>query len=90
MGNVGVGVVDVVGRPAQVGPSIWSPGQLAGVCRTRAGHGAHPDSLQFFTSLWPHLDSRIHSKFHYAKRKFFITSKYRHIYEVLNVDEIKN
>jgi hypothetical protein len=29
-------------------------------------------------------------KFHYAKRRFSITSKYRHIYGVLNVDEIKN
>jgi hypothetical protein len=37
----------------------------------------------------PRLDSRIHSKFHYAKRRFFITLKYQHIYGVLNVDEIK-
>jgi hypothetical protein len=29
-------------------------------------------------------------KFHYAKRRFSITSKYRHIYGVLNIDEIKN
>jgi hypothetical protein len=30
------------------------------------------------------------SKFYYAKRRFPITSKCRHIYGVLNVDEIKN
>jgi hypothetical protein len=29
-------------------------------------------------------------KFHYVKRRFSITSKCRHIYGVLNVDEIKN
>jgi hypothetical protein len=29
-------------------------------------------------------------KFHYAKRRFSVTSKNRHMYEVLNVDEIKN
>jgi hypothetical protein len=29
-------------------------------------------------------------KFHYAKRRFPVISKYRHMYEVLNVDEIKN
>jgi hypothetical protein len=29
-------------------------------------------------------------KFHYAKRRFPITSKCRHMYGVLNVDEIKN
>jgi hypothetical protein len=29
-------------------------------------------------------------KFHYAKRRFHITSKCRYIYGVLNVDEIKN
>jgi hypothetical protein len=27
-------------------------------------------------------------KFYYAKRRFSITSKYRHIYGVLNIDEI--
>jgi hypothetical protein len=30
------------------------------------------------------------SKFNYAKRRFPITSKYRQMHEVLNVDEIKN
>jgi hypothetical protein len=36
------------------------------------------------------LDFRIHPKFYYAKRRFPVTSKYRHIYGVLNIDEIKN
>jgi hypothetical protein len=36
------------------------------------------------------LDPKYFPKFHYAKRRFPITSKCRHIYEVLNVDEIKN
>jgi hypothetical protein len=36
------------------------------------------------------LVSQIHHKFYYAKRRFSITSKYRHIYGVLNVNEIKN
>jgi hypothetical protein len=30
------------------------------------------------------------TKFYYAKRKFPITSKYRQMHGVLNVDEIKN
>jgi hypothetical protein len=29
-------------------------------------------------------------KFHYIKRRFSVTSKCRHIYEILNIDEIKN
>jgi hypothetical protein len=40
--------------------------------------------------LGPCLDPKLHPKFHYAKRRFPITSKCRHIYGVLNVDEIKN
>jgi hypothetical protein len=46
--------------------------------------------------LWPCLDalalfrSQISPKFYYAKRRFHITSKYRHMHGVLNVDEIKN
>jgi hypothetical protein len=39
---------------------------------------------------WPCLDSQIHSKFYYVKRRFSVTSKYRHIYGVLNIDKIKN
>jgi hypothetical protein len=38
----------------------------------------------------PYLDSEIHPKFYYAKRRFPITSKRRQMYEVLNVDEIIN
>jgi hypothetical protein len=38
----------------------------------------------------PRLDAKFFPKFYYAKRRFSITSKYRHIYEVLNVDAIKN
>jgi hypothetical protein len=38
----------------------------------------------------PCLDTQIHPKFHYVKRRFLITSKYRYMYRVLNVDEIKN
>jgi hypothetical protein len=29
-------------------------------------------------------------KSHYAKRRFSVTSKYRYIYGVLNIDKIKN
>jgi hypothetical protein len=39
---------------------------------------------------WPGLVPQIHPKFHYAKRRFSITSKCRHMHRVLNVDEIKN
>jgi hypothetical protein len=39
---------------------------------------------------WACLDFRIHPKFYYAKRRFPITSKYRQMHEVLNVDEIIN
>jgi hypothetical protein len=37
----------------------------------------------------PCLVSQIHPKFHYKKR-FPVTSKYWHIYGVLNINEIKN
>jgi hypothetical protein len=36
------------------------------------------------------LDPKYFPKFHYAKRRFPIISKCRHMYGVLNVDEIKN
>jgi hypothetical protein len=39
--------------------------------------------------LGPCLDAKFFPKFHYAKRRFPITSKCRHMYGVLNVDEIK-
>jgi hypothetical protein len=35
-------------------------------------------------------DPKYFPKFYYAKRRFSITSKCRHMDEVLNVDEIKN
>jgi hypothetical protein len=38
----------------------------------------------------PCLDAKFFLQFHYVKRRFPITSKCRHIYGVLNVDEIKN
>jgi hypothetical protein len=39
-------------------------------------------------SLWPCLVPNFFLKFYYINRRFFVTSKYRHMYEVLNVDEI--
>jgi hypothetical protein len=36
------------------------------------------------------LDAKFFLKFYYVKRRFPITSKCRHMYGVLNVDEIKN
>jgi hypothetical protein len=35
------------------------------------------------------LDTRFHPKFHYAKRRFPVTSKCRYMFGVLNIDEIK-
>jgi hypothetical protein len=43
-----------------------------------------------FLALCPVLFPKFIPKFYYAKRRFPIISKYRHIYGVLNVDEIKN
>jgi hypothetical protein len=40
--------------------------------------------------LRPCLDAKFFSKFYYAKRRFPITSKCRHMHGVPNVDEIKN
>jgi hypothetical protein len=40
--------------------------------------------------LEPCLDVKYFPKFHYAKRRFPVTLKCRHIYGVLNVDKIKN
>jgi hypothetical protein len=42
------------------------------------------------TLLRPSLDPKFFPKFYYAKRRFHITSKYRHMHGVLNIDEIKN
>jgi hypothetical protein len=36
----------------------------------------------------PCLDAKYFLKFYYAKRRFPVTSKCRHMYGVLNVDEI--
>jgi hypothetical protein len=36
------------------------------------------------------LDPKYFPKLHYTKKRFFITSKCRHMYGVLNVDKIKN
>jgi hypothetical protein len=35
------------------------------------------------------LDTKYFPKFYYAKRRFPVTSKYRHIHGVLNIDKIK-
>jgi hypothetical protein len=40
--------------------------------------------------LGPYLDAKFFLKFYYVKRRFYITSKYRYMHGVLNVDEIKN
>jgi hypothetical protein len=40
--------------------------------------------------LCPCLDTRFRLKFYYAKKRFSVTSKCRHMHEVSNVDEIKN
>jgi hypothetical protein len=36
------------------------------------------------------LDLKFSPKFYYTKRRFFVTSKYRQMHWVLNVDKIKN
>jgi hypothetical protein len=40
--------------------------------------------------FWPRLVPKSSSKFHYAKKRFPVTSKYRQMHRVLNIDEIKN
>jgi hypothetical protein len=56
-----------------------------------AGGGAVPP-LWLAVFDGPRLDTEIHLQIPLYKKKkgFSITSKYRHIYKVLNVDEIKN
>jgi hypothetical protein len=58
----------------------------------RAPRGTQNIRLLVSSSLFsrPCLVSQIHFKLYYAKRRFLITSKCRHMHEVLNVDEIKN
>jgi hypothetical protein len=62
--------------------------------RVRVGVGAlhcTPVRLWYSTTLrTAAANAKFFSKFHYAKRRFSIISKYRHMYGVLNVDEIKN
>jgi hypothetical protein len=45
--------------------------------------------VEFGGILGP-FSSNSSPKFHYVKRRFLITSKYRQMHGVLNVDEIKN
>jgi hypothetical protein len=72
------------------------PIQLATGCiislALRKGHaGAGPSSPHNSpVSHWPRLVPKFSPKFHYAKRRFPITSKCRQIHGVLNVDEIIN
>jgi hypothetical protein len=63
------------------------------LCRTRCKPNnffLRPGSMDTATKQRACLDSKYFTKFHYAKRRFPITSKCRHMHEVLNVDEIKN
>jgi hypothetical protein len=46
-------------------------------------------SFVFVQYTRPRLDAKFSLKFHYAKRRILVTSKYRHMHGVLNVDEIK-
>jgi hypothetical protein len=59
------------------------------------GQSGPPVQLSLFgvfhsSRFWPCLDPKYFPKLHYAKRRFPVTSKYRHMYGVVNVDEIKN
>jgi hypothetical protein len=56
---------------------------------TERVRGVAPPRCQV-SSLTPCLDTEFLPKFHYAKRRFPIISKCRHMHGVLNVDEIKN
>jgi hypothetical protein len=47
-------------------------------------------STRHTASPMPYLDPKFFPKFYYVKRKFLITSKYRQMHGVLNVDKIKN
>jgi hypothetical protein len=68
--------------PAAVGRDGGT--ETAGACVARALSGFPGGGFE----LRPCLDAKFPPKFYYAKR--FITLKYRHMYGVLNVDEIKN
>jgi hypothetical protein len=64
--------------------SLFRPDRQSLQCsRTASG--------QRLASLFgPCLDAKFSLKFHYAKKRFSIISKCRHMHRVLNVDEIKN
>jgi hypothetical protein len=54
-------------------------------------HSATVKHTLFFTDCsLAFLDPKYFPKFYYAKRRISITSKCRHMHEVLNVDKIKN
>jgi len=42
------------------------------------------------STVRPCLVTKFGSKIYYAKRRFSVVSKCRHMYEILNVDKIKN
>jgi hypothetical protein len=42
------------------------------------------------STIWPCLFPQFSFKFHYTKRRFFVTLKCRQMHGVINVDEIKN
>jgi hypothetical protein len=52
--------------------------------------GVLPFSLALGLSFSLCLVLNFNLKFYYVKKKILITSKYRHMHGVLNVDEIKN
>jgi hypothetical protein len=53
-------------------------------------HGMSDDIHGLMVTPGPCLDANFFPKFYYAKRRFSVTSKCRHMYRLLNVDEIKN
>jgi hypothetical protein len=74
------------------GPGGWVG--TAPVCKTAPACCRHAPYLPRSGCSWHWvggcLDPKYFTKFHYTKRRFPVTSKCRHIYGVLNVDEIKN
>jgi hypothetical protein len=59
-------------------------------CQRKNRPGGAPAVLSDARHRHEGLDAKFLLKFYYAKRRFSITSKYRHMYGVLNVDKIKN
>jgi hypothetical protein len=76
--------------------SLWSgrvdEQEAGGVEAEAVPHflGVLPFSLALGLSFSLCLVLNFNLKFYYAKKKILITSKYRHMHGVLNVDEIKN